>query len=132
MTMYAMWIATDGRFAFSSSDNGGVEISDSDYSALFVEQQAGKIIANNGSGYPVATDEPEPTRADLVNAAESRKQQLLDSALRTTSIWQSELLLGTISDTDRSLLTSWIAYIKELQSIDISSLPITWPENPTA
>lgn len=128
--MYAKWVEADGRFAFSSTDNGGVEISESDYSALFAAQQAGKVIANDGQGNPVAIDEPAPTEAELQSAASYQKQQLLDSALQTTSIWQSELLLSTISDTDKASLTTWIAYIKAVQAIDTTKLPVSWPVQP--
>ena len=64
MTMYAKWVETDGRFAFSDTNNGGVEILDADYAALFAAQQEGKIIANDGQGNPVAIDEPVPEVED--------------------------------------------------------------------
>ncbi len=128
--MYAKWVGTDGRFAFSGTDNGGVEISEADYSALFAAQQAGKVIANDGQGNPVAIDEPAPTEAELQSAAVYQKQRLLDSALQVTSIWQSELLLGAISDTDKASLTAWIAYVKAVQAVDTTKLPVTWPTQP--
>ena len=128
--MYAKWVGTDGRFAFSGTDNGGVEISEADYSALFAAQQAGKVIANDGQGNPVAIDEPAPTEAELQSAAVYQKQRLLDSALQVTSIWQSELLLGSISDTDKASLTAWIAYVKAVQAVDTTKLPVTWPTQP--
>jgi len=128
--MYAKWVGTDGRFAFSGTDNGGVEISEADYSALFAAQQAGKVIANDGQGNPVAIDEPAPTEAELQSAAVYQKQRLLDSALQVTSIWQSELLLGVISDTDKASLTAWIAYVKAVQAVDTTKLPVTWPTQP--
>ncbi len=128
--MYAKWVGTDGRFAFSGTDNGGVEISEADYSALFAAQQAGKVIANDGRGNPVAIDEPAPTEAELQSAAVYQKQRLLDSALQVTSIWQSELLLGVISDTDKASLTAWIAYVKAVQAVDTTKLPVTWPTQP--
>lgn len=128
--MYAKWVDADGRFAFSGTDNGGVEISEADYSALFAAQQAGKVIANDGQGNPVAIDEPAPTEAELQSAAVRQKQQLLDSAQSTIGLWQSELLLGTISDADKASLTAWIAYIKAVQAVDVTKLPVTWPTVP--
>ncbi|OVJ79263.1 tail fiber assembly protein [Klebsiella pneumoniae] len=50
----------------------------------------------------------------------------------TISVWQTELLLGTISDDDKASLTEWMAYIKALQVVDTSDPEsITWPTEPT-
>lgn len=73
---------------------------------------------------------PEPSPAELVAAAATKKQQLLDTAQSTISLWQSELLLGTISDADKASLTLWIAYIKAVQAVDTTKLPVTWPAQP--
>ena len=74
---------------------------------------------------------PELTREEYVGQAESTKAGLLSSARTTISIWQSELLLGSISDADKASLVPWLAYIKAVEAIDTSTAPdINWPEPP--
>ncbi|HHA1309115.1 TPA: tail fiber assembly protein [Enterobacter roggenkampii] len=74
---------------------------------------------------------PELTREEYVGQAESTKAGLLSSARTTISIWQSELLLGSISDSDKASLVAWLAYIKAVEATDTSTAPdINWPEPP--
>ncbi|EHS0460929.1 TPA: tail fiber assembly protein [Escherichia coli] len=70
--------------------------------------------------------------------AESQRNILLSEAKERVSIWQSELLLGTISDEDRGSLAAWIEYIKELQQMTFTSVTdedcynaLVWPESPS-
>ncbi|EIV2971409.1 tail fiber assembly protein [Cronobacter sakazakii] len=65
-------------------------------------------------------------------AAEQERQSLLSAAQSSISIWQSKLLLGRISDSEKARLNSWLDYIDALQAIDISVAPnITWPYVPS-
>lgn len=69
--------------------------------------------------------------ADEIIVASNNQINLISSAKDTISMWQTELLLGTISDADKASLTSWISYIKLLQSVDPTAAPdITWPTAP--
>lgn len=90
---------------------------------------AGKTLGNV-NGRPGWVDVPALSPAELVAVAATKKQQLLETAQSTISLWQSELLLGTISDADKASLTKWIAYIKAVQAIDTTKLPVTWPVQP--
>ncbi|MCJ7926316.1 MAG: tail fiber assembly protein [Pantoea vagans] len=48
-----------------------------------------------------------------------------------TQAWQTQLLLGIITDADKALLTSWMKYIQAVQAADITNAPdISWPEKP--
>lgn len=76
-----------------------------------------------------AAGQTAKTAAEVAEAA-STQTELLNAAQSTISLWQSELLLGTIGNSDKTLLTNWIAYIKDLQAIDTTSLPVTWPDVP--
>lgn len=74
---------------------------------------------------------PEMTHEENVEQAELVKAGLLASARTTISIWQSELLLGAISDEDKASLIEWLAYIKAVEAIDTSTAPeINWPISP--
>ncbi|HDU3462263.1 tail fiber assembly protein [Klebsiella aerogenes] len=66
-----------------------------------------------------------------VELAKGKKLELLSEAQKKINFWQTELLLGMISDEDKSQLTEWVKYIKAVQALDINSAPaIQWPESP--
>ncbi|XWJ91329.1 tail fiber assembly protein [Phytobacter ursingii] len=106
-----------------------VDISD-DVRERFRVAPTGKVLGSV-DGQPAWVDAPPPTHEEAVATAENTKSVLLDSARSTISLWQSELLLGSISDTDKASLTAWITYIKAVQAVDTSTAPaITWPVQP--
>lgn len=66
-----------------------------------------------------------------VELAKGKKLELLSEAQKKINFWQTELLLGMISDEDKSQLKEWVKYIKAVQALDINSAPaIQWPESP--
>lgn len=66
-----------------------------------------------------------------VESADQHKASLLAEAQETISFWQTELLLGIISDEDKASLIAWMQYIKAVQTVDTSMAPnITWPTPP--
>lgn len=103
----------------------------------------GTLIPYPGDGYQYTFDEPTSTwiitdeskkkkANDLIANAVSKKSGVLSEAQQNISLWQTELLLGMISDDDKAKLTNWIVYIKALQAVDTSKAPdITWPVKPT-
>ena len=60
-TVYAKWVDGDGRFAFSSTDNGGVEITDGQHQELLDGETNGRRIAPDKKGNPVLVDLPPPS-----------------------------------------------------------------------
>ncbi|WAT03693.1 tail fiber assembly protein [Rouxiella badensis] len=71
------------------------------------------------------------TSAELQEQASKTQTKLLASANSTISIWQTELLLGTINDRDRAQLVEWVTYIKALKSVNVTTAPdIEWPTAP--
>ncbi|RAY34622.1 phage tail protein [Enterobacter kobei] len=78
-----------------------------------------------------ATPALELTHEEYVGQAELTKAGLLSSARTIISIWQSELLLGSISDEDKASLITWLAYIKAVEAVDTSTAPdVIWPVPP--
>ncbi|MFP1807910.1 tail fiber assembly protein [Lonsdalea quercina] len=66
-----------------------------------------------------------------IQDAEQKQTTLLAAAKSAINLWQTELLLGLISDEDKARLIAWMKYIQTLQSIDTSTAPdITWPDEP--
>jgi hypothetical protein len=76
--MYALWIEADGRFHFSPSDNGGVEITDEQHADLIHGQDSGSVISNDGKGNPILTERPSPTAEQLWADYQAKAQALLD------------------------------------------------------
>ncbi|PWW07830.1 tail fiber assembly protein [Mangrovibacter plantisponsor] len=99
--------------------------------------ETGKKLGSDSSGSPAWVDVPPPTAEELIEKAKEKQAVLMAEAKDTISIWQSELLLGTISDDDKASLTAWISYINELQALDFSSITdeasydaFVWPDAP--
>ncbi|EEQ8762644.1 tail fiber assembly protein [Escherichia coli] len=103
----------------------------SDYEVINVDDISAGVgwLYNNGAF--IAPPAPEIPHEEHVYQAESRKSSLLNEAYSTISIWQTELLLGTITEESRMLLIEWLEYIKALKDVDTSTAPnIIWPESP--
>lgn len=66
-----------------------------------------------------------------VSAAQSEKSTRISEANSVTQAWQTQLLLGIITDADKATLTKWMQYIQAVQSVDVSAAPdISWPVKP--
>lgn len=77
------------------------------------------------------------TAEELQQKAEQQRQALIASASDTISLWQSELLLGSITDDDKASLIKWMAYIKAVKALDFTGITdqagfnaIVWPVEP--
>ncbi len=70
-------------------------------------------------------------QAAAVNSAAREKSALISEANDITQAWQTQLLLGIITDADKVSLTAWMKYIQAVQAVDISAAPdIIWPKKP--
>lgn len=69
MTVFARWVPEDGRFDFSRTENGGVEITDEAHEALFSARAECKVIRPNAEGLPELQDMPGPSAEDLASMA---------------------------------------------------------------
>lgn len=75
--------------------------------------------------------DPEEEKAATVKEAKERRAALISEANSITQAWQTQLLLGIITDSDKASLTAWMKYIQAVQSADISEAPeIAWPQRP--
>jgi len=83
------------------------------------------------NGKKWVTDKGAQQQADLASA-KSLKQSLLAEANSFTQPWQTQLMLGIITDEDKVSLTAWMKYYQQVQTIDTSGAPdIKWPQKPT-
>jgi len=70
-------------------------------------------------------------QAAAVSSAKDEKSARIAEANAFTQAWQTQLLLGIITDDDKALLTKWMQYIQAVQVIDESDVPnINWPAKP--
>lgn len=84
----------------------------------------------NGSKWVTDT---EAAYAAEVAKADADKSNRLTAAKQHISLWQTQLQLGMISDTDKASLIAWMNYITALQAVDTSTAPdIDWPTPPDA
>jgi len=66
-----------------------------------------------------------------VNDAEKKQAELLNEAVVITQLWQVQLMLDIISDSDKLKLKEWMKYIQNLQGVDAKNpLKILWPDRP--
>lgn len=125
------------REVYEASANGwpddAQQITDELYRSLIEGQASGKMIVAGTNGAPVLADR----LIDWSARAEQQRTDLLTTANSMTADWRTELELGVISDLDRSALVMWMAYIRALKSLDLSSVKdeagynvIAWPESP--
>lgn len=70
-----------------------------------------------------------PTKEEYIQQAESMKAMLLGDINTKTQPWQIQLMLGIISDEDKTSLTTWMKYYQAVQAVDTSKAPnINWPQ----
>ncbi|WP_416411591.1 tail fiber assembly protein [Pantoea sp. App145] len=76
------------------------------------------------------TDADAQKLADVADA-DKQKSTLISSANTTTQAWQTQLMLGIITDADKEKLTEWMKYIQDVQAVNTAAAPdIVWPTSP--
>ncbi|MEN4561926.1 tail fiber assembly protein [Pantoea agglomerans] len=62
---------------------------------------------------------------------QKKQAELLNEAVVITQLWQVQLMLDIISDSDKLKLKGWMKYIQLLQGVDVENpLEILWPDRP--
>ncbi|MEQ4710699.1 tail fiber assembly protein [Providencia alcalifaciens] len=96
-----------------------------------MQPPSGMVRVAGKDGMPAWADLPEKVSEDYVKEAERKKEKILSEIINSTQIWQTQLSLKIINDTDKSKLKEWMLYAQKIQSIDVSQAPdIVWPEPP--
>ncbi len=74
---------------------------------------------------------PPVTKEQHIADAEAKKQALITEATQKTQLWQTQLMLGIITEEDKASLKEWMLYVQKVQAIDVSTAPdIDWPVKP--
>lgn len=134
------WSAINNAF-FSSTDeyervgwdvSDAIDVDDSIFHE-FSQIYSDKTRAVGNDDMPAWVDMPEYVDNDPILSADNKKKRMLSFAKEKIGLWQTQLQLGMISDTDRASLITWMNYITALQAVDISTAPdIDWPTSPDA
>ncbi|WP_039045600.1 tail fiber assembly protein [Plesiomonas shigelloides] len=91
----------------------------------------GKMLGVDSVGMPAWVDIPPLSKDEYIKAANNEKDFRINNARAHISLWQTQLQLGMISDTDKAKLIEWMHYITALQAVDTSTAPdINWPQQP--
>ncbi|HFD4471041.1 TPA: tail fiber assembly protein, partial [Citrobacter freundii] len=64
---------------------------------------------------------------------ERERAQLLAYADNVTADWRTELALGDISDTDKAKLSLWMAYKRDVKTVNAADAILNnflWPARP--
>ncbi len=71
------------------------------------------------------------TSLELKVQAEAEKERRIAEANKKTQAWQTQLMLGMISNEDKKSLISWMEYVQKVQAVDTSlGLGAEFPEQP--
>ncbi|MEM8445929.1 tail fiber assembly protein [Morganella morganii] len=74
---------------------------------------------------------PPVTKEQLIAEAEAKKQTLIAEASQKTQIWQTQLMLGIITEEDKASLKEWMLYVQQVQAVDPSlGADVVWPTPP--
>ncbi|MBS9433299.1 tail fiber assembly protein [Photorhabdus hainanensis] len=91
----------------------------------------GKYRIAGQNGLPEWADIPPPTKEELQQYVESKKQQFIMEASQQMAPLQDAVDLGIATKEEEAALLGWKKYRVMLNRIDISQAPgIEWPEQP--
>ncbi|RAW88356.1 tail fiber assembly protein [Photorhabdus laumondii] len=100
-----------------------------EYAANNVPEGKYRIAGQNG--LPEWADIPPPTKEELQQYIESKKQQFIVEASQQIAPLQDAVDLGIATKEEEATLLVWKKYRVMLNRIDISLAPdIEWPEQP--
>lgn len=97
--------------------------------AEWIKGKTKKITENDA----VSIANPPPTKEQLIEQAEQQKQALITKASQKTQLWQTQLMLGIITEEDKASLKEWMLYVQEIQAVDPSlGADVVWPTPPVS
>lgn len=92
---------------------------------------AGKKLGADNKGSPKWISVPRPTKKQLIEQAEAKKQFLIAEVHAETQMLQTKLSLKRITPAELELLNAWLDYLDLLEAVDTSTAPdIDWPQKP--
>lgn len=84
------------------------------------------------NGRKWVTDKSAKKDSDIA-AAEAQKQYLIAEASQKTQLWQTQFMLGIITEEDKASLKEWMLYVQQVQAVDSSlGAGVVWPTPPAS
>jgi len=119
-----------GETVYSVADGSAIEIAELGNYPAGATPLAPATVFDKWDGEKWVTDADAQQAAD-VKSAVRQKSALISEANGVTQAWQTQLLLGIITDEDKASLTEWMKYIQAVQAVNVQEAPtITWPQKP--
>lgn len=115
----------DNGFTLAPKE-GSVEITDGYWMELLRGQEEGKVIQDDGEGYPVAL-ENRPTLERLAANARCERDQRIGAVEWRVRRYQDEEVLGLPHTDDRAVLARYIQALRDVPSQDGFPTDIKWP-----
>ncbi|STA74769.1 phage tail fiber assembly protein [Citrobacter freundii] len=77
---------------------------------------------------------PPVTQDQLIALSEQERERLLAHADAVMLDWRTELMLGEISDANKTKLSAWLDYKNDVKLVDVTIDPenVIWPVPPEA
>ncbi|WP_239955054.1 tail fiber assembly protein [Pantoea sp. Z09] len=119
-----------GETVYSVADGSAIELAElGDYPAGTTPLEPATAW-DKWEGEKWVTDN-DAQRSAAVSQATTEKSARISEASGVTQAWQTQLLLGIITDEDKVTLTEWMKYIQAVQKTDLTNAPdISWPVKP--
>ena len=130
-------------------DESWLAVADHRGETVYSVADGAAVLINAPGDYPADTTPLEPAtvwdkwdgdkwvtdtdaqQAEVMSDAGKKKSALISEANVITQAWQTQLLLGIITEEDKTTLTKWMKYIQAVQAVNISAAPeISWPMKP--
>lgn len=93
----------------------------------------GLVRTAGKKGLPTWKKIPPPSQEQIVETAETERQQRISTAniFINGQQWPSKLALGRLSDAETARFNLWLDYLDALAAVDTATAPdIEWPEKP--
>ena len=110
----------------------GIEVDEEEF-LQFQTPPAGKVRVAGIDGHPAWGDIPPPARSELIARMEVERLRLMNAADFAMADWRTELALGEISDDDKTKLSAWMAYKRQVKAVsadDAIADDFEWPVKP--
>jgi len=141
-------VTESGRVAIYQ-DGAWTAVADHRGETVYSVTDGAAVVINVPGDYPTDTTPYKPATVwdkwdgeKWVTDSDGRQQSMLDTAASEkaarvseangiTQAWQTQLLLGIITDADKAALTAWMKYVQNVQAVEITRAPhIEWPKKP--
>lgn len=101
-----------------------------------VPQEAWEILETGDNNVASVVINSKKLREYNINKSDNEKKDLLSLYRSKTADWNTDLMMGDISEEDRARLKAWVAWRKKVEAVDTSTsssdTPSIFPEPPAS